>query len=96
MNFLGEFKGNLNFFKTKLLNVFKKLNYLIIIDVLILIFCVLLLLNCNCLNTFFNFFVLNVLLTNNSLLFILLFILSINNLLINKIYYKSNNFNSKN
>lgn len=96
MNFLGEFKYSLNFLKTKLINVFKKLNYLVILDVIILTFCAVLLLNLDVLNIIFNFFLLNLLVSNNVLLLVLFFLVSISNLLINKLYYKSNKFNNEN
>ncbi len=96
MNFLGEFKYSLNFLKTKLINVFKKLNYLVILDVIILTFCAVLLLNLDVLNIIFNSFLLNLLVSNNVLLLVLFFLVSISNLLINKLYYKSNKFNNEN
>lgn len=96
MNFLGEFKYSLNFLKTRLINVFKKLNYLVILDAIILTFCTILLLNLDILNITFNSFLLNLLVSNNVLLLSLFFLLSVSNLLINKLYYKSNKFTNEN
>lgn len=96
MNFLGEFKYSLNFLKTRLISVFKKLNYLVILDAIILTFCTILLLNLDILNITFNSFLLNLLVSNNVLLLGLFFLLSVSNLLINKLYYKSNKFTNEN
>lgn len=96
MNFLGEFKYSLNFLKTKLINVFKKLNYLVILDAIIFTFCTILLLNFDVLNIIFNSFLLNFLISNNIVVLSLFFLFSISNLLINRLYYTSNKFNSEN
>lgn len=96
MNFLGEFKSNFNFLKAKFFNTLKKLNYLVILDICILLFCVLLLSGINILDIFLNIFILNVLFVNNFLLYALLFLLSVSNLILNRLYYKSNTFNREN
>lgn len=96
MNFVGEFKSNFNFLKAKILNALKKLNYLIILDSCILTFCSFLLLGFNIIDTFLNASILNLLLSNNFIFYVLLFSLSISNLILNKIYYKSNTFNTEN
>lgn len=96
MNFLGEFKSNFNFLKVKFFNTLKKLNYLVILDICILLFCVLLLSGINILDIFLNISILNVLFANNFLLYVLLFLLSVSNLILNRLYYKSNTFNREN
>lgn len=92
-NFFNEFKNNFSFFKTKLVFIVKGLNYLIVFDLLCVLFIVDILFNLNLLTFILNFFFLltNYLLTLNFLVIVILFfIISTRNLILNKLSGKSN------
>ena len=91
-NFFNEFKANISFFKNKLLYVFKNLNYLVVFDLFCLFFIIEILFKLNILTFIMNFiFVfINFLLSINYTLILCLFILiSVRNLILNKINGKS-------
>lgn len=91
-NFFNEFKANISFFKNKLLYVFKNLNYLVVFDLFCLFFIIEILFKLNILTFIMNFiFVfINFLLSINYTLVLCLFILiSVRNLILNKINGKS-------
>ena len=92
VNFLGGFKNNLLFFKTRFANVFKKLNYFVILDFLVLVLTFILIYNLTIFSLFLDLLnpIFSYLISFDNGILLIYFIFSVRNLIINKIYYKTN------